>query len=143
MISIIESEHFCTYKTTNAESYAFWSHFLNTQSIVWTERTKKLIRTILVIPIGSAEAERGFSIFNHIQTSRRSRMTGRHIEDVLRVRINTVDSLEKFSAIKYASSFIKEGHLRTDDDRYRRTKMVSLREEEQQNKKYLPKLSFL
>lgn len=143
LISIIDSEDFCIYKTHNTETYVFWSHFLNTQGIVWSERTTKLIKTILVIPIGSAEAERGFSIFNHIKTSRRSTMTGKHVEDVMRVRINTPDSLEKFAAVKYAAQFVKENHLRTDDPRYRRPKVISLLEEDESKKKFLPKLSFL
>lgn len=142
LISIIDSEDFCAYKTRSTEIYAFWSHFLNTQGIGWTERTTKIIQTILVIPIGSSEAERGFSVFNHIKNSRRSTLTGRHVEDLLRVRINSVDSMEKFAAIKYAKQFVKS-HLKTDDQRYQKKKVVSLLEENQQKKKFLPKLSFL
>lgn len=37
-------------------------------------------------------------------------MIGRHTEDVLRVRINSVNELKKISAIKYAKHFISEGH---------------------------------
>lgn len=144
LISIIDSEDFCTHKTTNTEAYTFWSHFLNAPEIVWSERMTKLIQTILVIPIGSAEAERGFSIFNHIKTSRRSTLTGRHVEDILRVRINTADNLEKFAALKYAKRFVKNHlHLRTDDSRFKKKKVVSLLTEDEQKKKFLPKLSFL
>lgn len=142
LISIIDSDDFCTIKTANSEAYAFWSHFLNAPGIAWSEGTKKLIQSILVIPIGSAEAERGFSIFNHAKNSRRSRMTGRHLEDVLRVRINSVNELEKFPAIKYAKHFISEGHLRTDDSRYRKQKLDSLLDNDGQRKIFLPKLTF-
>lgn len=143
LISIIDSEDFCIYKTRNTETHVFWSHFLNAQGIVWSERTKKLIQSILVIPIGSAEAERGFSIFNHIKTSRRSTMLGRHVEDVMRVRINTADDLEKFAASRYAAKFVKDHHLRTDDPRHRKKKVVSLLEEDEMKKKFMPKLSVL
>lgn len=143
LISIMDSEDLCTYKTSNVETHAFWSHFLNAPGIVWFERTTKLIQTILVIPVGSAEAERGFSIFNHIKTSRRSKLTGKHVEDIMRIRINTADSLEKFAATKYAAQFLKDDHIRTDDPRFRRTKVISLLEDDEKEKKFLPKLSFL
>lgn len=71
LIPVIDSDDYCTYKTSKVETYLFWSQYLNKEGIAWTEKTTKLIRTILVIPIGSAEAERGFSIFNHIKTSRK------------------------------------------------------------------------
>lgn len=132
-----------TYKTSNSETFAFWSHFLNTPGIDWTEKTKKLIQSILVIPIGSAEAERGFSIFNHIKAERRATLTGRHVEDFIRVRMNGPDELEKFSASKYAKQFLSVGHLKTDNPRYRKKKAESLLNDEEKNKKYLPKLSFL
>lgn len=70
-------------------------------------------------------------------------MIGRHTEDVLRVRINSVNELEKFPAIKYAKHFISEGHLRTDDSRYRKQKVDSLLDNDEQRKKFLPKLTFL
>lgn len=136
LISMIDSENFCTYKTSKTGTYAFWSHFLNTPGIDWSEKTTKLIQTILVIPIGSAEAEQGFPIFNHIKTSQRWAMTGRHVEDVMRVQINTADSIEKFAAMKYVAQFLKEGHIRTYDPRYRKNKVVSLLEDDQKKKKF-------
>lgn len=55
-----------------------------------------------------------------LKNLRRSRMTGRHVEDALRVCINSVNELEKIPAVKYAKYFIGEDHLRTDDPRYRK-----------------------
>lgn len=143
LVSIIDSPNFCTIKTTNVETYAFWSQFLNTPGIVWTEKTTQLIQRILVLPIGSAEAERGFSIMNHIKTQRRSALTRNHVEDLMRIRINTVDDIEKFAAKKYAKEFIRKHHLRTDDPRWAKAVSVSLLEEGSKKKKFLPKLSFL
>lgn len=140
--SIIESEDFCTFRDKNTETFAFWSIFLNKQGIAWTEKTKKMIQTILVIPIGSADAERGFSIMNHIKYDRRSRLSGKHLEDIMRIRINGNDDIEKFPAMKYARQWIKENHMRTDDPRQQRKPKNSLNEEAEE-KKYLPKLSFL
>lgn len=142
LISMIDSPIFCTYKTSNVESYVFWTHFLNHADIRWTERTTELIQRLLVLPIGSAEAERGFSIMNHIKSSRRSVLTRKHVEDLMRIRINGPNGLEKFAAHKYASEFIKT-HLRTDDLRYQRLNVMSLIDDESKEKKFLPKLSIL
>lgn len=144
LVSIIDSPNFCTLRTSNVETYVFWSKLLNNPEIQWTEMTTKLIRNILVLPIASAEAERGFSIFNHAKTSRRSQLSRGHIEDILRIRINAPDDIEKFAAYKYAKKFIDENHFRTDDPRNQRKKpAASLLEEDNVNKKFLPKLSFI
>lgn len=42
----------------------------------------------------SAEAERGFSILNHIKNKRRSRLTASHLQDLIRIRLNGADELE-------------------------------------------------
>lgn len=105
--------------------------------------TTKLIQTILVLPIGSADAERGFSVMNHVKSSRRSRITPKHLEDSMRIRINGPDELEKFPASKYAKRWINENHWRTDDPRKQTKQSSSLLNENESKKKYLPKLSIL
>ena len=135
--SIISHEYFCELRSGNTETYVFWSRFLKFKSINWTLKTKQLIRTVLVIPIGSADAERGFSIMNHIKHERRARLTSKHLEDAMRIRINTEDEIEKFPAQKYAKLWVAENHLRTDDETRIHTKK-SLNQ-----KKYFPKLTFL
>lgn len=65
------------------------------------------------------------------------------MEDVMRIRIKTPDELKKFAAVKYAAQFVKEGHLRIDDPRHRKSTKISLVEENEKTKKYLPKLTFL
>lgn len=50
-----------------------------------------MMQTILVLPIGSAEAARGFSVMNHIKNKRRSRLTPAHMQDIMRFRLNGVD----------------------------------------------------
>ena len=47
---------------------------------------RKLIQIVLVLPIGSDDVEHLFSIMNHI-CYRRSRMTPKHVGDLLRIRI--------------------------------------------------------
>ena len=65
--------------------------------------------------MGSADAERGFSIMNHVRTSRRSRLTPHHLDDIMRIRINGPKNIKQFPASHYANLWIKAGHLRTDD----------------------------
>lgn len=69
------------------------------------------------------------------------------MEDLLRIRLNSANELEKFPAKKYAKNFIygAQKHLRTDDQLRKggKSKKISLVEEENKNKKYLPKPSFL
>lgn len=146
VVSIIDSDNLCKFRNNpKTETYAFWSHFLNEEGIVWTPRTQKLIRTILVLPIGSAEAERGFSVMNHIKNKRRARLTPAHMQDIMRIRLNGVDELEKFPATRYANQFIKENHIRTDDPRWQKKTTTSLEDDDpiQNQKKFLPKISIL
>ena len=90
----------------------FWEHYLGTNLI--PEKLKDLIRNILAIPVGSADVERAFSILTHIRDSRRSQLTAEHIEDALRIRMNG-PSPDEFNSIKYATSWVNSGKMRSDD----------------------------
>lgn len=138
LVDIIKSPEFCQFHTTETIGISFWAHYLKSSSVTWTDKTRLLIQTILVLPIGSAEAERGFSVMNHIQSSRRSRLTNNHLNDLMRIRINAPDKLEEFVPSKYAKEWIKR-HWRTDDPRRKRPKTSSVLENENRNKKYIPK----
>lgn len=94
----------------------------------------------MILPIESADAERGFSIMNSIKSERSSKLTATHLEDRMRIRINTNDDISKFSASKYAQQWLRENHLRTDDEKQLRKKSKNA---DQSINKYLPKLSFL
>jgi hypothetical protein len=84
-ISEITGEY-CSYKTT--EAHVFWPHFLQHQLVPWKPNIKKLITTVLVLPVGTADIERSFSILNHFKYNRRSRLTPDHVEDITRLRFN-------------------------------------------------------
>lgn len=135
---MIENKNFCILRNKNTETFAIWSQLLNEIGVKWTDITKKLIRIILVLPIGSADAERGFSIMNNIKKERRSRLNPTLLEDIMRIQINTEDDISLFAARKYAQQWVKENHLRSDDNRY-----IHTREPKSTEKKFLPKLSFL
>ena len=55
-----------------------------------------------------------FSILSHIRDQRCSRLTPKHIEDKLRMRING-PTPEKFNSVKYAKTWVKAGKMRSDD----------------------------
>lgn len=145
VVSIVDSDSLCKFRSNpKTETHVFWSHYLNEVGIIWTKRTQDLIRTILVLPIGSAEAERGFSVLNHIKNKRRSKLTPAHMQDIMRIRLNGASELERFPAARYALSFIKENHIRTDDPRWtQKKKTSSLEVDDSIDKNYLPKVSFL
>ena len=79
-----------------------WQHYLHTDKIPPT--MKRVIRHVLAVPVGSADVERAFSILSHIRDQRRSRLTPKHIEGLLRIRING-PSTDKFLPLKYAKTW--------------------------------------
>lgn len=65
--------------------------------------------------INAYTAERGFTVKNHIKNAWRSRLTGKHLDDLMRIRSNAVDDLNKCPANRYAKQFLDENRFRTDD----------------------------
>ena len=135
---VAAAEEFCSFQ--NANPISFWSHFVGKligRNIVY------LIKVVLVIPIGSADAERGFSIMNHIRTSRRSRLSPSTLDSLIRVRLNGPNELDKFKAFKYSMEWVKH-HLRTDDPQRQHKKRKIDQEidpEDDVNKVYFPRSS--
>lgn len=97
----------------------------------WKTEINLLIRIALVIPIGSADAERGFANMNNIKTSKRSSLEHETSEALMRIKINGPD-ITKFNSKKYAMEWIKQGGIRSDDPR-KYGKQIS----DNDNKKYL------
>jgi hypothetical protein len=136
--NIISRADFC--QIGKSDPNYFWPYFLNKQ-VGWTEALKKMIRTVLVIPIGSADAERGFSIMNHILGKRRTRLTSEHLEDIMRIRINGPNELEEFPALRYAKEWVRLNKMRTDDKSNVKRVKLSLAEDDEYEKVYLAKSS--
>lgn len=137
--SIISSPQFCNLHNDQTTIFAFWSQFLKMPSIAWTEKTKKMIKTILVLPVGSAEAERGFSILNILLNSKRTnRLTLEHVNDIMRIKINAPDEIESFAASKYAKEWVDKHHKRTNYPTGKKTKHSDLKEYEEFERKWLP-----
>lgn len=139
--SIISSPKFCTFNNDQTSVFAFWAQFLKMENIAWTIKTKKMIKTILVLPVGSAEAERGFSVLNILLKSKRTnRLTDAHVNDLLRIKINGPDSIHEFAANKYAKEWLKQNHRRTDDPLRKKMKASDFNDDiENIGKKWLPK----
>lgn len=120
LLTIVKSNNYCLIKKEEVESMDFWSQLLNWPDLAWGENIKKLIYTILAIPISSAEAERGFSSLKYIRNDHRTALSPNHLEDIMRIKLNGPDDIDKFAATKYAKKWINEGHLRTDDPQQKR-----------------------
>merc|ERR1719356_717804 len=106
--------------SVKGETLYFWTGLLNGNVVDWTAlgSVQKLIRLVLALPVGSSEAERGFSILNQIRTKRRSQYTAETLEGIMRIRLNGPPQ-ESWDAEKYVKSWLAEGHWRADDPRRR------------------------
>ena len=112
IIAISKQDDFCRYQKSDA--IYFWSHYLQVENIPWKENIKTLLMTILVLPIGSADAERGFSIMNHIRTNRRASLAPETIDAMMRIRINGPNNLENFKAELYSKQWVDQNHMKSD-----------------------------
>lgn len=111
--NINEDSNFCQLKGTNARD--FWGHYLSQDTFVIPPTIRQFVSTIVVIPIGSADAERAFSVMNHIKHKRRSRLTDVILEDLLRIRLNGASKLEEFPAKKYSKLWHERGNMLSDN----------------------------
>lgn len=98
----------------NSAPHEFWSHFLNSNTLKWDTEIKQLVTIVLILPVGTADVERSFSVLNHFKSNRRSRLTSKHVEDITRIRING-PHISDFDAPKYAVYWLNTGHKDTDD----------------------------
>ncbi|PAA56523.1 hypothetical protein BOX15_Mlig001790g1 [Macrostomum lignano] len=119
------SVDFCAYKGKGPVK--FWSHFLETRTVEWLPRIKNLIMVVLTLPISSAEAKRGFSIYKHIAYDRRTRLAPKTLEHLLRIRING-PPLMKFKPDIYVNDWLKK-HWRSDAPGGQRQKESNIDEE--------------
>jgi hypothetical protein len=99
----------------------FWSYFLAKPTVAWQPNIKRAVEHALVVPIATADVERGFSILNHIAYDRRSRLGPTRLRNLMFLRING-PSLSQFDSIRYAKAWRKCGGMRTDDPRQARKK---------------------
>lgn len=115
LLSLVLNKDYCSLREGSGTALPFWVKLLSMEDIQWTPSTRKLIQSILVLGVGTADAERGFSIMNHIKNKRRGSLNSEHLDAIMRIRINGPSNIEKFSAMKYAKAWIDDNHMRTDD----------------------------
>lgn len=106
-----ENQEFCKFR--NGRPTTFWKHFL-TKGKTWPNEITQLLKTVLVLPIGSSDAERGFSTMKYLKRNRRL-LKSTHLDHLMRIRINGPNDISRFQAVKYARKWIAEGHFRTDN----------------------------
>ncbi len=113
LLEIIENKlDYCRYFDSH-DLIKFWGYFLGLDTLSWKYEIRKLIQYGLVLPIGSSDAERGFSVMNHIKGSRSSRISPDHLETYMRIRLNGPD-IKEFQAGIYAKIWCKH-HMATDN----------------------------
>ncbi|MEM7106552.1 MAG: hypothetical protein AAF502_25740 [Bacteroidota bacterium] len=111
LTKLIDHPGFATRR--KAETVDFWSFYLSEDTLPWKPSVKKVIEALLVMPVGSADAERGFSILNHAKYDRRSSLKHASLNAMLRTRING-PPIADFDAFRYAKAWKDTGHMLTD-----------------------------
>lgn len=106
-----ENQEFCKFR--NGRPSTFWKHYLGKER-TWPSEITQLLKTALVLPIGSSDAERGFSTMKYLKRNRRL-LKSTHLDHLMRIRINGPDDISRFHAVKYAKKWLEQGHWRTDN----------------------------
>ena len=114
LIDMIEVDYYtyCAHKDHD-NAAEFWSFILRSKTVIIGQLFRSLMEIVLVLPVGSEDAERGFSIMKHAKYDRRNRLTPDHLDDILRIRING-PPIESFDAPRYALIWQKD-HMASED----------------------------
>lgn len=123
LLSMLEQDEYCTSLQKSPES--FWPSYLRKTNLNWGTTIKLIVRTVLVLPANSADAERSFSIMNHIKYDRRASLNSETLDYLMRLRINGPKQLDRFASAKYAKAWVNQGHLRTDDPSQQRKRKIA------------------
>lgn len=118
LISMIQEDGYCDRLSKKPEN--FWPYYLRKTNLNWGTTIVRLIRIVLVLPASSADAERSFSIMNHIKYDRRASLTSENLDHLMRCKINGPKQLDRFPSAKYARAWVKRKHMLTDDPTHQR-----------------------
>jgi len=72
------------------------------------------VSSVAVIPVSTAECERGFSTMNSLLTSRRSSLHVTTLSSLLFLKM-VGPSLEQFQPLQYVKSWLAKGHHAASD----------------------------
>jgi hypothetical protein len=128
LLHTLIEDHFDSYRThaSTDTPINFWSYFLNFNSIYWDDNIRQLVTIALCLPIGTADAERGFSILKNT-LEHRPRLTADHLQSILFIRING-PSVHKFDPTSYTRYWLQTGHMHSDDTSGQTQKKASERD---------------
>ena len=90
----------------------FWASLLNSNIIRVPDVIQKLIQHILVIPTGSSDAERCFSIMNGVRGEKRQNLLPKNVEHLVRIKMNG-PPMEQVNILHYAKIWVEQ-HKFTD-----------------------------
>ena len=85
---------------------------------------KELNRRLIILPIASAECERGFSFMNLTHTSQRNALEVESLRNLLFIKLNG-PPLEQFKPERYVCMWLKEDHHSATDKPSGRSGQIS------------------
>ena len=113
-----------------SDSFYFWLTVLKDFGNNISPRLQRLIKSVIIIPFSSSEAERAFSLMGYIKSKSRNRMATSTLTDHMRLAINapkimdakeyTVEYLKKHDPCDHSSSvepYYEEAEM-TEEDAY-------------------------
>ena len=96
----VNFEDLCSHAASD-DPLMFWGHFLGYKTVAWQPEIRRLIQKVLVIPLSTADVERGFSILSHTKYDRRNRLSDENLRNILFLHVNGPEP-GKFDSIRYA-----------------------------------------
>ncbi len=94
----------------------FWSTLLGDGFVGWDEffpDIRRLIKTVLVLPAGSSDAERGFSVMGHVKDYTRNRLSHGPLEAAIRIKVNGPEQ-QDFDPAPYVKEWFRVGKMPSD-----------------------------
>ncbi len=91
-----------------AETVLDYSIFKQSDGVVIGKKLQSLINLLEVLPVSSADCERGFSQMNLYHTSGRNRLSVSSVNDMMMIGING-PPLAAWNPTKYVISWLKSG----------------------------------
>ena len=135
---IFQQENFyCNFKKSNP--VYFWQVVL--RKFPTSQQLEKLIKSAIVIPLGSADAERSFSELNLIKTKHKSSMKIQQINSDMNINLNG-QIITQFLPKNYLSHYVRH-HDKCDEELNNQNAKKKLREKDQREAEQRAKSYFL
>ena len=122
---IQESQDWC--QINKSTPSMFWSNILRNDNYDMSATLRKIIRSAMSIPAGSAAAERIFAKMNYIKDAHRATLKTENINHILRIRHNGPEQ-DGIRLEPYADTYVNSGNERCDPLYPPREKRIKLEE---------------